>query len=148
MWCDVIKCGGSALYSVCDMIHIVGVMSYIQRVYYRWKSGCDDTHSVAVTSYTMDMMSSYLADEISKIQLVWYYQDSGCDDTGTVYTMSNIVGVVSLKWWLDVINRGCYVLYSGKNATHMASVMPYRLCVMWSIEWEWWHQLVAVMSHV
>ena len=34
MWCDVIKCGGSALFSVYDIIHIVGVMSYIQRVIY------------------------------------------------------------------------------------------------------------------
>ena len=23
MWCDVIKCGGSALYIVCDMIHMI-----------------------------------------------------------------------------------------------------------------------------
>ena len=46
-------------------------------------------------SYTMDMMSSYIADEISKIELVWYNQDIVCDDTNTVYTMSNIVGVVS-----------------------------------------------------
>ena len=30
MWCDVIKCGRGALYSVYDIIHIVGVMSYIQ----------------------------------------------------------------------------------------------------------------------
>ena len=34
MWCDVIKCGGSALFSVYDIIHIVGVTSYIQRVIY------------------------------------------------------------------------------------------------------------------
>ena len=32
MWCDVIKCGCDALNSVYDVIHIVGVMSYIQRV--------------------------------------------------------------------------------------------------------------------
>ena len=64
-------------------------MSYIQRLLYRWKSGCDDTYSVAEMSYTMDMMSSYTANEISKIQLVW------CDDTDTVDMMSNIVGVMS-----------------------------------------------------
>ena len=64
-----------------------------------------------------------------------------CDITKTVgvmtqvqYIRCQIMGVVSLKWWLDVIKRGCYVLYSAKDATHMASVMPYRLCVMWSIE--------------
>ena len=28
MWYDVIKCGRAALYSVYDIIHIVGVMSY------------------------------------------------------------------------------------------------------------------------
>ena len=70
MWCAVIKCGRGDLYSVYDIIHRVGVMSYIQRVLYRRKGGCDDTHSVAVMSYAMDMMSSYIADEISKIQLV------------------------------------------------------------------------------
>ena len=26
-----------------------------------------------------------------------------------------------------LLKRGCYVLYSAKDATHMASVMPYRL---------------------
>ena len=35
MWCDVIKCGRGALYIVYDIIHIVGVMSYTQRVLYR-----------------------------------------------------------------------------------------------------------------
>ena len=46
-------------------------------------------------SYTMDMMSSYIADEISKIQLVGYHQYIGCDDKDTVDMMSNIVGVMS-----------------------------------------------------
>ena len=52
------------------------------------------------------------------------------------------------KWWLDIIKRGCDVLYSAKDAKHLASVMQYRVCVMFSIEWEWWHRLVAVMSHI
>ena len=34
MWCDVIKCERGALYSVYDIIHRVGMMSYIQRVLY------------------------------------------------------------------------------------------------------------------
>ena len=72
-----------------------GVMSYIQRVLYHWKSGCNDTHSVAVMSYAMGMMSSYIGDEISKIQLVWYHQYSGCDYTYRVDKMSNIAGVMS-----------------------------------------------------
>ena len=58
---------------------------------------------MAVISYTMDMMSSYIADEISKIQLVGYHQYSGCDDTDTVDMMSNRVDVMSYKWWFDVI---------------------------------------------
>ena len=57
---------------------------------------------MAVMSYTMDMMSSYMADEISKIHVVRYHQYSGCDDTETVDTMSNIVGVMSSKWWFEV----------------------------------------------
>ena len=57
--------------------------------------GCDDTHSVAVMSYTINMMSSYIENEISKSQLVCYHQYSGCDDTDTVDTMSNTVGVMS-----------------------------------------------------
>ena len=32
MWCDVIKRGCDALYRVYDIIHTVGVMSYIQMV--------------------------------------------------------------------------------------------------------------------
>ena len=32
MWCDVLKGGCDVLYRVYDVIHIVGVMSYIQRV--------------------------------------------------------------------------------------------------------------------
>ena len=30
MWWDIIKCECDALYSVYDIIHIVGLMSYIQ----------------------------------------------------------------------------------------------------------------------
>ena len=48
MWCDVIKCGCDALYSVYDVIHIVGMMSYIQSVWYYRKCGYDDTDTVAV----------------------------------------------------------------------------------------------------
>ena len=58
-------------------------------------SGCYDTDPVAVMSYTMDTMSSIIADVISEIQLVWYHQYSGYDDTDTVYTMSNVVGVMT-----------------------------------------------------
>ena len=47
-----------------DVINIVGVMSYIKRVLYHRKSGYDDTHTLAMMSYTMDMMSN-IADEIS-----------------------------------------------------------------------------------
>ena len=50
---------------------------------------------MAVMSYTMDMMSSYIVDEITKIQLVRCHQYNGCDDTDTVDMMSNIVGVMS-----------------------------------------------------
>ena len=68
------------LYTVYDILHIVVLMSYIQRVLYRRKSLCDDTHSVAVMSYTMDMMSSYILDEISKF--------SWCDMINTVDVMT------------------------------------------------------------
>ena len=57
MWCDIIKYGWAALYRVYDVIHIMGVMSYIERVWYHRTTGCDDTDTVAVMSYTMDMMS-------------------------------------------------------------------------------------------
>lgn len=32
MWCDLIKCGCDALYSVYDVKQLVGVMSYIPRL--------------------------------------------------------------------------------------------------------------------
>ena len=40
-WYDVKKCGFDALYSVYDVIHIVGVMLY--------KSGCDISGEVVMT---------------------------------------------------------------------------------------------------
>ena len=95
MWCDLIKYGRDASYTVYDVVHRVGVMSYIDRVLWHRKSGCYDTDSVAVMLYTMDMMSWIIADVISETQLVWYHQYSGCDDTDTVDTMSNIVGVMT-----------------------------------------------------
>ena len=85
-----------------EVINIVGVMSYIKRMLYHRKSGYDDTHTLAVMSYTMDMMSN-IADEISEIQLARYHQYSGCDYRDTVDTISNIVGVMSYKWRFDVI---------------------------------------------
>ena len=57
-------------YTVYDILHIVGLMLYIQSVLYRSKSWCDDKYSVAVMSYKMNMMLSYIADEISKTELV------------------------------------------------------------------------------
>ena len=131
MWMDVIKWGWDPFYRVYDVIHIVAVMSYIQRVWYHRTSGFDHTDPVAVMSYAMDMMSWIIADVISKIQLVWYQQNSGSDDTGTVDTMSNIVGVMSWKRWSEDIKWGFDVLYSANDATVIVSVMSYK-------EWVWW----------
>ena len=72
MWGDVINCGCDTLYSVSDVKHIVSAMSYIQRsdimelvgVRHRY-SGCDGTNIVNMLLYTMDMMSTYIEDEIS-----------------------------------------------------------------------------------
>ena len=57
MLCDLEKYWCDALYSVYDIVHIVGVMSYIERVRYHRTSGFYDTDPVAVMSYTMHMMS-------------------------------------------------------------------------------------------
>ena len=72
MWCVVLNCGCNILYSVSDVKHIVSAMSYIQRsdimelvgVRHRY-SGCDGKNIVNMLWYTMDMMSKYIADEIS-----------------------------------------------------------------------------------
>ena len=95
MLCDLEKYWCDALYSVYDIVHIVGVMSYIERVRYHRTSGFYDTDPVAVMSYTMHMMSWIIADVISEIQLVWYHPYSGGDDTDTVDMMSNIVAVMT-----------------------------------------------------
>ena len=95
MWCDLIKYGCDALYRLYDTVHIVGVMSYLERVWYHRTSGSYDTDLGAVMSYTMDMMSGIIAEVISEIQLVWYHQYSACDDTDTVETMSIIVCVMT-----------------------------------------------------
>ena len=138
-WC-FIQCKLYYRYSECDVLYTKGVISL--KVWMWWH-----TFS-AVMSYTMDMMSSYIADEITKIQLVWYHQCIACDDIDTVDTMSNIVGVRSQNLCFDVIKWGCEVWYSAKDAIHYPSLMSYRVWVMLSMEWEWWHRLVAVMSHV
>ena len=85
-WC-FIQCIWYYTYCGCDVLYTKGVISL--KVWVSWH-----TFS-AVMSYTMDTMSSYIADEISKIQLVWYHQYIGCDGTDTVGTMSNIVGEMS-----------------------------------------------------
>ena len=95
MWCDFIKYGCDALYRLYDIVHIVGVMSYLERVWYHRMRGSYDTDTVAVTLYTMDMMPWFITEVISEIQLVWYHQYSACDDTDTVDMMSNIVGVMT-----------------------------------------------------
>ena len=41
MWHDAIKCGCDTFYSVSDVKHIVGAMSYIQKVLYHGKFGCE-----------------------------------------------------------------------------------------------------------
>ena len=56
MCCDFIKYGCDALYRLYDIVHIVGVMSYLERVWYHRMSGSYDTDTMAVTLYTMDMM--------------------------------------------------------------------------------------------
>ena len=126
MWCDLIKYRCDVLYRVYDIVHIVGVMSCIERVWCHRTSGCYDTDPVAVISYTMDMMSWIIEDVISEIHLVWYHQYSGCDDTDTVDMISNIVGVMRKTRWFEIIKWGCDVLYSANDATHTASVMLYK----------------------
>ena len=85
-WCDI-QCIWHYTYIGCDVLHTNGVISL--KVWVWWH-----TFS-AVMSYTMDMMSSSIANEISKIHLVSYHQYIGCDDTDRVDTMSNTVGVMS-----------------------------------------------------
>ena len=93
VWCHImwtwsfIECIWYYTYSGCDVLYTKGVISLKVCVWWHTFS--------AVMSYTMDMMSSYMAGEISKIQLVWYHQYIGCDDTDTVDMLSNIVGVMS-----------------------------------------------------
>ena len=72
MWHDVIKCGCDTLYRVCDVKLIVCAISYTQREWYHGKlgvrhrySGCDGTNIVNMLLYTMDMMLTYIEDEIS-----------------------------------------------------------------------------------
>ena len=77
MWCDVINSGCDSLYSVSDDKHIVGAMSFfkgcdiMERVGVRpTSSGCDGTNIVNMLLYTMDMMSTYIEEKISKIDLL------------------------------------------------------------------------------
>ena len=59
-WHDVINCGCDTLYSVSDVLHIVGAMSYkkvcdiLERVGGRHRySGCDATNTVNRLLYTI-----------------------------------------------------------------------------------------------
>ena len=127
MWCDVIKYGCDALYRLYDIVHIVGVLSYLERVWYRWTSGNYDTDPVALMSYTMDMMSWIIAEVISEIQFVWNHQYIGCDDTST-HSGHDVKysGCDDINTVVEVIKWGCDVLYRANDATHMASVMSYK----------------------
>ena len=93
VWCHqmwtwyVLQCIWYYTYSGCDVLYTKGVISLKEWVWWHTFS--------AVMSYTMDMMSSYIANEISKIQLLSYHQYIGCDGTYTVDMMSNTVGVMS-----------------------------------------------------
>ena len=67
MWRDVIDCGCETFYSVfdvkhngCNVIYTKGVISW--KV---WYSDCDGTNVVNMLLYTMDMMSTYIENEIS-----------------------------------------------------------------------------------
>ena len=105
MWCDVIKYGCDALYRLSDIVHIVGVLSYLERVWYHWTSGNYDTDPVALMSYTMDMMSCIIAEVISEIQFVWIINTVDVmTHPHTVDTMLNIVGVMTLTRWFEVIS--------------------------------------------
>ena len=99
MWCDVMKCGCDALYTlydakhnVCNVIHTKGVITLKEWLWWHKYSGCNITNIVNMMVYTMDMMSSYIVDEISSIQLVCYHQYSGSGDRVSVDMKSNIVG--------------------------------------------------------
>ena len=54
-------------------------------------NGCDGTNILNMLLHTMDMMSSYIVDEISSIQLVCYHQYSGSGDRVSMDMKSNIV---------------------------------------------------------
>ena len=82
------------------MSYIVGTMSLILWTECFSYTGCDIIHIGAV---------------ISLIDLV--------DDSDTMDMMSNIVGMISSKWWFEVKKLGCDVSYNTHDATHMASVM-------------------------
>ena len=101
MWREVINCGCDALYSVSNVKHIVGAMSYIQRVWYHGKCGCEkhvqwmwwykySEYFVVYNGYDVDINRGW-----DLIDLQWYHQQSGCGDRNSVDTMSNIVNVMS-----------------------------------------------------
>ena len=137
MCCDVIKCGCDALYSLydviqigvwchtykgCDNIERVGVMTQIQWLWRYKYSKCDVIYNV----YDVVIHNGW--DLINTFGVI--SSNSGGDDSGSVDTISNTVGVMSKKWWFDVIKWGCDVIYSAKDAIHMASVMSYK-------DWVW-----------
>ena len=77
---------------------------------------------------------------ISSVHWMWWHRYSGYD---VKYSGCDVIKMVA---WCQKAQVWC--LYSAKDAIHYPSVMSYGVCVMLSIEWEWWHRLVAVMSHV
>ena len=150
-----IQCIWYYTYSGCDVLYTKGVISL--KVWVWWH-----TFS-AVMSYTMDIMSSYIADEISKINLVWYHQYSGCDDTYSGYNVKysgcDVIKMVvwchKVRMWSlvqckrchtltesDVIHSVCDVLnrlrvmtqISGSDVTCIVYMWPYILDVVSYIE--------------
>ena len=85
MWHDVINCGCDTLYIVSDVKHIVHAISYIQRVWYHGKCGCE-----------------------TQVQWLWWYKYSeyvvvynGYDvNLYREWDLKNRVGVISSRQWM------------------------------------------------
>ena len=141
MWCDVIKWGCDASYRVYDVIHIVGVMSCIQKCLmslkeWVWWHRYSGWH-VIYNGY--DVVNYSRCDLINRVgvlsskQWMWWHRYNGHD---VKYSGCDVLKMVlwghKVRMWCLVECKQCH--------TYGECDVIQRVGVMLSIQWVWGHR--------
>ena len=119
------------------MSYVGNLMSWMQ---WLW------CYTVAVMSYTMDMMSWIIVDVITEIQLVWYHQQNGCDNTDTVrreFRYSRLDVIQKVVWcpkewkWHHIGETWCHECSVCEDIKH--DHWCHKVWIWCDVDWIWCH---------